>query len=213
MTGGIVLHLLAGLLVIFAPALSLGHDSGIPAPVRRPQAKYLTPRSLPLRPPAREPDRTIRRFPVHSGQGSGFSELVRAAGLIFSGTVIRVQPQAPPNGQSLATVAVTFHVENALRGSTPGRNLTIYEWLGLWSSGQRYRTGERVLLFLYPPSKLGLTSTVAGSIGRFAVDPRGTMLLSPRHISTFQSHPVLGGKSRVSFSDFALAVKQAREEE
>jgi hypothetical protein len=141
------------------------------------------------------------------------SSLVRAAGIIFSGTVIRVEPRNRANGQTIATVAITFHVENAVLGSTPGRELTISEWAGLWSSGQRYRVGERVFVFLYPRSKLGLTSSVAGPIGRFALDTRGTVLLSPQHISAFRRHPVLGGKSRVSFSDFALAVRQAHEEE
>jgi len=56
---------------------------------------------------------------------------------------------------------VTFHIESGLRGATAGRNLTINEWIGLWSSGQRYAVGERVLLFLYPKSKLGLTSVWA----------------------------------------------------
>ena len=79
--------------------------------------------------------------------------------------------------------------------------------------GQRYRVGERVLLFLYPPSKLGLTSCVGGRMGRFTVDPWGRVLLSAQHLSAFRADPVLGGKSRVRFSDFALAVRRASEEE
>jgi hypothetical protein len=141
------------------------------------------------------------------------SGLVRAAGIIFSGTVIRVEPRTRASGQTLATVAITFHVENAVRGSTTGRELTVYEWAALWSSGQRYRVGERLFVFLYPRSKLGLTSSVAGPIGRFVVDTRGTVALSPQHISLLRGNPVLGGKSRVSLSDFALAVREAHEEE
>ena len=104
-------------------------------------------------------------------------------------------------------------MENAIRGATPGEDLTISQWIGLWSGGQRYRVGERVLLFLYPPSKLGLTSCVAGAIGRFAIDPWGRVLLSAQHLSAFRADPVLGGKSRIRFSEFALAVRQAGEEE
>jgi hypothetical protein len=208
-----ILYLLAGLSVVLAPLLSAGQDSAAASSVQRSRSNYLLPRAFRSRPPAREPDRIIPPLPVYPGNSSGLSALVRAAGIIFSGTVIRVEPRNRANGQTVATVVITFHVENAVLGSTPGRELTIYEWAGLWSSGQRYRVGERVFVFLYPRSKLGLTSSVAGPIGRFALDTRGTVLLSPQHISAFRRHPVLGGKSRVSFSDFALAVRQAHEEE
>ena len=79
----------------------------------------------------------------------------------------------------------------------------------LWSGAQRYRVGERVLLFLYPPSKLGLTSCVGGAVGRFTIDPRGRVLLSAQHLSAFRTDPVLGGKSRVTFIDFAMAVQRS----
>jgi hypothetical protein len=143
----------------------------------------------------------------------GFSQIARAAGIIFWGTVSHIEPRPATRGQSVETVAITFHVENAIRGATRGENLTILQWIGLWSSGQRYRIGERVLLFLYPRSKLGLTSVVAGPMGRFAVDPGGRVLLTARHFSEFRVDARLGGKSRILFRDFALAVRQACEEE
>ncbi len=142
-----------------------------------------------------------------------FPAVVRAAGTIFSGTVISIARHAATRGQTVGTVAITFHVEYAIRGATSGESLTISQWIGLWSGGQRYRIGERVLLFLYPPSKLGLTSCVSGAMGRFMIDPRGRVLLSAQHLSAFQTDPVLGGKSRLRFSDFAWAVRQAGEEE
>lgn len=165
-----------------------------------------------IRSPTREP---VSRppNPVRVPEINGLSHMVRAAGMIFSGTVIRIEPRAHANGQSVETIAITFRVEKALRGVTAGHNTTISQWIGLWSSGQSYRVGERVLLFLYPRSKLGLTSLVAGTMGRFDVDSWGYIELSPRHLSTLRENPVLGGRSRVSFSDFALAVRQAREEE
>ena len=106
-------------------------------------------------------------------------------------------------GQSVETVAVTFHVEQAIRGVIPSEDLTISQWIVLWSSGQRYRRGERVLLFLYSPSKLGLTSCSGGTMGRFAIDPRGRVMLSAQQLSAFRTDPVLGGKSRLHPSDFA----------
>jgi|SRR5579859_188446 len=141
-----------------------------------------------------------------------FPQMVQAAGIIFSGTVTGVARRAATRGQTIETVAVTFHVEQAIRGATPGEELTISQWIGLWSSGQRYRVGERVLLFLYPPSKLGLTSCVAAPMGRFAVDAAGRILLTSEHLAAFRGDPVLGGKSRAVFSDFALAVRRASEE-
>jgi hypothetical protein len=139
--------------------------------------------------------------------------LVRAAGTIFSGTVTAIARRPATHGQAVETVAITFHVDNAIRGATPGEDLTIAQWIGLWSGGQRYRVGERVLLFLYPPSKLGLTSCVAGNLGRFSVDSWGRVLLSAQHLSAFHADPVLGGKSRVVLKDFALAVRRSSETE
>jgi hypothetical protein len=208
-----ILCLLAGLSIVFTPLFSSGQDSVTPHSDYRSRSNYLLPRAFAPRPPAREPARINPPLSINPGNSSGLSRLVSAAGIIFSGTVIRIEPSSRANSQTVSTVAITFHVENALRGSTSGRELTIYEWAGVWSSGQRYRVGERVFVFLYPRSKLGLTSSVAGPIGRFAVDTRGTLVLSPQHISVLRRHPVLGGKSRVSLSDFAVAVRQAHEEE
>jgi hypothetical protein len=143
----------------------------------------------------------------------GLPVITRAAGTIFSGTVTAIARRPATTSQVVETVAITFHIENAIRGAIPGENLTISQWIGLWSGGQRYRLGEHVLLFLYPPSKLGLTSCVAGGMGRFNIDPWGRILLSAHHLSAFRADPVLGGKSRVRFSDFALAVRRASEEE
>ncbi|HTZ83673.1 MAG TPA: hypothetical protein VMB66_10800 [Candidatus Acidoferrales bacterium] len=140
-------------------------------------------------------------------------EMIRSAGLIFAGTVIRIERRPGTSAHSVETVTITFRVENAIRGATPGEGLTISQWIGLWSSGQRYRLGEHVLLFLYPPSKLGLTSSVAGLLGRFQVDAWGRILPSPQQLSALQKDPVLGGKSRIRFGDFALAVRRANEEE
>ena len=133
--------------------------------------------------------------------------------MIFAAKVAAIAHRPTTSGPAFETVAITFHVENAIRGATPGEDLTIRQWIGLWSSGQRYRVGERVLLFLYPKSKLGLTSCVGWPLGRFAVDSQGRVLLTAQQLSALRQASVVGGKSRVSFSDFALAVRQATGEE
>lgn len=174
---------------------------------------------------------TLPHLPVVPPGTIGFEQITRAAGTIFSGTVTAIVRRPASLGQPVETVAITFHVENAFRGVSPDETFTISQWMGLWSSGQRYRIGERVLLFLYPPSKVGLTSCVAAPLGRFGIDLTGTdpgihrtrgdrtgndaagrILLSSQQLSAFRADPVLGGKSRVRFSDFAEAVRRVSEE-
>lgn len=156
-----------------------------------------------------EPVTHYSRFPVSNPDPSGLPAFADAAGIIFSGTVTRIERRPGHAGQTLATLDITFRVENSIRGATAGKDLTISQWAGLWSMGQRYRIGERVVLFLYPTSKLGLTSWVGGELGRFAIDASGRVQLSSQQISKLRRDPVLGGRSRVPFSDFALAVRRA----
>ena len=181
-----------------------------PASGRIYPGRIIRPSRAPL-PPLPRP--TLFPRPIPLPGVFGFPAFARAAGMIFSGTVIQIERRPATGGQSVESVAVTFQVENAMRGAIPGQNLTITQWIGLWSSGQRYRVGEHVVLFLYPNSKLGLTSTVGGSLGHFAVDRAGWVLLTAQHLAAFRGDPVLGGKSRARFGDFALAVRQAGEEE
>jgi hypothetical protein len=133
--------------------------------------------------------------------------------MIFSGRVTAIARVPASQNSPLETVTVTFHVERALRGVTMGQDLTISQWIGVWSSGQHYRIGERLVLFLYPPSRLGLTSSVAGPVGRFALDSAGRVLLSTQHVSAFRTDLVLSGKSRISLDAFAQAVRLVGGEE
>ena len=102
-----------------------------------------------------------------------------AAGIIFRGTVISVARILPNHANQVDTVEIQFHVDEGLRGAKTGSTLRIREWTGLWTSHDRYRVGERVALFLYPPSRLGLTSPVGGDLGRFPVDDSGKIVLEP----------------------------------
>ena len=153
------------------------------------------------------------RAPVATPGSFGLPQFASAAGTIFSGTVTRIERHAASSAQPVEIVSISFHVEKAIRGASAGEEITISQWIGLWSAGQRYRVGERVLLLLYPRSKLGLTSCVGGQMGRFTIDSWGRVLFSAQHLSVFRADPVLGGKSRVPFSDFALAVRRAGGEE
>jgi len=103
--------------------------------------------------------------------------LSRSSGYIFSGTVTKVERIAPSRGDAVAVMRITFQVDGAIRGVSLGQKLVIREWAGLWQSGERYRPGERVMLFLYPPSKLGLTSPVGETMGRFRINPAGRIVV------------------------------------
>ena len=81
------------------------------------------------------------------------------------------------SSNSVPTTRITFHVDQAIRGVIKGQTLVIHEWAGVWESGESYRRGERVLLFLYRPSRLGLTSPVGGQQGRFKLDANGMAML------------------------------------
>ena len=110
-------------------------------------------------------------FPSYAQQSEELKKLAREAGIVFSGEVILIQAERAAATGEIGIVRVSFRVTDGLRGATTGQVLTISEWAGLWTMGDRYRIGETLVLFLYPPSdELGLTTTVSG--------PRGHVPLS-----------------------------------
>jgi hypothetical protein len=149
------------------------------------------------------------RFPVDLRQ------LTQRAGIIFSGKVTSVTPERPAGSDDVASVAITFQVEQAIRGTRVGQHLTIHEWAGLWATGERYRVGERLMLFLHAPSNLGLTSPVGGAAGRFAVDQTGRILLDPVQAQNLKGGPVpirIDQNRRILLPDFKHAIQRMAEE-
>jgi hypothetical protein len=204
-------HLLAAFVLILFAAVLRAQESGMLTPVLKPEFEpnYSAPPWI--TPPHPLPTESTLSYspginpPIHGP--FSFPQMVQLAGMIFSGQVTAV---GHGNGPGPAATTVTFQVQQAIHGVAAGETLTIREWAGLWSTGERYRVGERVFLFLYPPSKLGLTSPVAGNIGRFAVNSTGMIGLTPQHVAAFLPDPVLGGgRTFVPFKDFALAVQRA----
>jgi hypothetical protein len=157
-------------------------------------AQILTTISLPV--VAEQPSRSETPRTNQPGSNPRHSRpLTRSSGYIFAGTVKLVERIAP-KGNGVATVQISFHVDQGMQGVRTGQMLTIREWAGLWQSGQRYRPGERVLLFLYPPSKLGLTSPVRGPLGRFRIGLDGHVVLDPGRIGIRARRPGIGDRLR-----------------
>jgi len=108
--------------------------------------------------------------PASGPHSDDFQRTVRQAGVIFVGTVTAVHCEFGKD-KLPRTYQVSFQVKQGMRGIRTGSPLVIREWAGLWEAGRtpRYRVGERALLFLYPPSRAGLTSTVGGKKGKLTV--------------------------------------------
>jgi hypothetical protein len=113
--------------------------------------------------------------------GPQWKHLSRRAGMIFAGTVLAA---ATPNAEiaaavpsvsvgSLPTIHLCFHVDDAIAGVELGEVITIHEWAGAWSMHRPMRTGEHILIFLYRPGRLGLTSPVGGPMGQINLDSSG----------------------------------------
>jgi hypothetical protein len=146
-----------------------------------------------------------------------FPQLVQKAGIIFSGHVLSVgrttDRGASASNQPADATTITFLVEHAFRGAFSGQTLTIHEWSGLASGRERCRVGEHVFLFLYPPSKLGLTSPVAGAMGRFSISARGNVEINTQNGSSLAADPVIAGRHLVAYADFVRALHRATGEE
>jgi hypothetical protein len=118
--------------------------------------------------------------------GPQWKQLSRRAGMIFAGAVLSTPAQAAiktattptPATHQLApgatpAVELSFRVDEAIAGVEPGQILTVHEWAGAWSIHRPMGKGQHILIFLYPPSRLGLTSPVGGSLGQVALDSTG----------------------------------------
>jgi hypothetical protein len=127
--------------------------------------------------------------------------------MIFAGTVLATAAPTAATGRVVpgATPAVqlTFRVDEAIAGVERGQVLTIHEWAGAWSMHRPMSKGQHILIFLYPPSRLGLTSPVGGSRGQVALDPGGQNV-----------RVAADGKNVSVVSVFQLerAIRRAREE-
>lgn len=138
-------------------------------------------------------------------------QLTRPAGYIFAGRVQAVRYVPPTARSQVATIQITFRVEQGLKGVRSGRTFIMREWAGASDAGRRYRAGERMVLFLYPTSKLGLTSPVGGERGRFVLDRRGQVLLGMERAELFHETSERGARDRIRLREFMRGVRAAEE--
>ncbi len=108
--------------------------------------------------------------------GPHWRQISRSAGMIFSGTVLAVESRPARKGQPLPLIVTKFRVDLAIAGVQPGQVLTVREWSGASSMHRSMRDGQRMLIFLYPPSRLGLTSPIGGPLGEVMLDSRGEIV-------------------------------------
>jgi hypothetical protein len=160
--------------------------------------------------------------------GPQWKQLSRRAGMIFAGTVLTLATQgvttqsATPDRAVPAVVPGTtpavqlsFRVDLPIAGVERGQILTIHEWTGAWSMHRPMRSGQHILIFLYPLSRLGFTSPVGGSLGQVALDPTG------KNVSNHEQKPPapIGAQNEsadtrnVSVVQLARAIRSARNEE
>ncbi|HST12365.1 MAG TPA: hypothetical protein VLL05_18465 [Terriglobales bacterium] len=143
------------------------------------------------------------------------NEMTRRARMIFVGKVLRVEPVRVASSDEVASVQITFQVEQGMRGARNGQTVAFREWAGLWTRGARYRVGQRLMLFLYAPSALGLTSPVGGRAGEFAVDHTGQIALTPAQQQAIRVSPKpvhINVNRPVPVRDFARVIRRMREE-
>jgi hypothetical protein len=136
--------------------------------------------------------------------------VMESAGLAFVGTVQSVEHTPAVGANRIGTTRITFQVDTAIRGVRSGQTLVINEWAALWSTGERYRKGERVCLLLYPPSKLGLTSPIHGAGGRFYLRGRERVIIPPQQKKLLPAAVVarLDPRGEIPVEDFARALQR-----
>jgi hypothetical protein len=101
--------------------------------------------------------------------------------------------------RGVPAVELRFRIDGPIAGVQLGQVLTIHEWIGASSRQPTLRAGERVLIFLYPPSRLGLTSPVDGPQGQIRLDSSGQNVPRPPAPALLPSH---GAQSKNSPSAF-----------
>ncbi len=146
--------------------------------------------------------------------GPRWRQMCRDAGMIFSGTVLEVRSGRLGKPGQIPIVRVRFRVDHPIAGVQSRRSVTIREWAGAWS-GHPMHPGERVLLLLYPQSRLGLTSPVGGSLGQVSLSNEDTVVrraLVPENDSSGELGRMRESDAgiRITLAQLERAIRSAR---
>ncbi len=106
---------------------------------------------------------------------ANLERLVKEAGIIFGGKVIGVETGRKYTAMNLYATTYTFLVTEPVYGVTSD-TLTIRQYGGeadgrtFYPPGiPRFEEGEEVLVLMYAPSRVGMTSTVGKEQGKFLI--------------------------------------------
>ena len=81
-------------------------------------------------------------------------DVASRAAVIFAGQVLAITP-------SPGVVDIRFHIDNPIRNCPQNGDYVLREWAGLWTAHpNRYRVGQRVLLFLTARGAAGMSAPV-----------------------------------------------------
>jgi hypothetical protein len=153
--------------------------------------------------------------------GPQWKQFSGRAGMIFAGTVLSGSSATSGTDRAEAppfSIELHFRVDRAIAGVERGQVLTIREWAGAASMHRPMIGGQQVLLFLYPPSRLGLTSPVGGSLGVIVLDAGGDYVTREELVRRDGMVPRVGllnatshATQRVSIEQLERAIRSARE--
>lgn len=117
------------------------------------------------------------------GRRLDLATMTERAGTIIRGRVVSLREGRHPQYHNIGVLYVTLQVDETLKGTANDR-FTFMQFGGRAAAGDSekslsmaqslpdlpvYRVGEEVVLFLYPPSRVGFTSPVGGAQGIFHV--------------------------------------------
>jgi hypothetical protein len=169
---------------------------------------------------AQQPDRVAAERVL----GPQWKQISRTAGMIFAGTVLTtgaetVTTQTEATDRAVQSVQLSFRVDQPIAGVEQGQVLTIHEWTGAWAMHRPMVKGQHILLFLYPLSRLGLTSPVGGSLGQIAIDASGQKVTENKSVvetnarnASLALPTVRALAAGVSVVQLERAIRSAREE-
>ena len=95
-------------------------------------------------------------------------EIINFSGKIFSGICTNIEEIEKDPQSNLHVTKYTFKVTEGIKGITDESEVTFKQWAEV-SREVAYKKGGKYIAFLYPESKLGLTSTVGFLQGQFTV--------------------------------------------